>query len=179
MEALREDAQRDLSVLAPRPAAPRDRLLPALADEAWQRFVRGMTLSAIAHELQLDRETVSRYVKAIQRDQARALRAKREAALALSVARFREIARVAWERADQDSVSALSVALAAEREVARLLGLYHLEVAPPAAPEISITIIPRKDGDRVDGVMCRLANGRDVVDATPLEGGSIIRRRGE
>jgi transcriptional regulator with XRE-family HTH domain len=140
-----------------------------------------MTLSAIARELGLDRETVSRYVKAIQRDQARALRAKREAALTVSVAHFREIARVAWERADQDGVSALSVALAAEREIARLLGLYHLEVTQPAAPEVRIIIVPRQDPDPAErathGTTYDSASRSNVVDAGPTGAGPLLRLR--
>lgn len=136
-------------------AAARGEQEAALANvrsRVWELHLRGMPRARIAEQVGLHRVTVGRYIAACLREQMGAeQRQKREQMLAAAVARMRAVQQQAWADHDADDereravlervgvpggvtryqsqrAQYLRVVLDAEREIARLVGLYEVSV---------------------------------------------------
>lgn len=123
---------------------------PLVADRvrAWELYLRGMSKAAIARELKRDRGTVAGWIQADYVDLERERVVKRQRDLLGAIARLRNVQRAAWADHDADdererAVLAaaipgtryqsqrsqyLRVVMDAEREIARLCGLYEAGV---------------------------------------------------
>lgn len=119
--------------------------LPPLADEAYKCWLKGASMRAIARELDLDPATVKRYIEALHKEQLARIRAKRERLLSEAVARLRHVQAEAWGQfgADGGNVAALNTVVAAEREAAKLQGLYDAGADDGGAYGVTITITKR------------------------------------
>lgn len=114
-------------------------------ERAYSLHLRGRSYRAIAVELSVDKDTVQRWVKAVAAASAPRRKQAIQQAQRDAVARFREIQSAAWSLYEaKDDTSALNTALNAEREIAKLRGLY--DVADDS-DRGSVTILISKRGD--------------------------------
>ena len=115
----------------------------------WELHLRGLPRTRIAEQVGLHRVTVGRYIAACLREIGAEQRQQREQMLAAAVARMRAVQQQAWADHDADDERERSVlergvqgtryqsqrsqylriVLDAEREIARLCGLYEAGVA--------------------------------------------------
>jgi hypothetical protein len=105
----------------------------------WELHLRGLTRTRIGEQVGLNRQTVARYIAACLREMGAEQREQRERMLATAVARMRHVQQQAWADHDDDEDSTaqraqyLRVILDAEREIARLCGLYDVSAASEGA----------------------------------------------
>jgi hypothetical protein len=69
-----------------------------LPDQAWQRFCRGQSISAIARALNLDRHTVARSLKQVHDETLAERRAERTRALTQAFGALQQIQAAAWDQ---------------------------------------------------------------------------------
>lgn len=140
-------------------------------ERAFTLYCQGMRVTAIALTLAVSETTIRRWLRARLETLAHEERAERAEQLLRAIESQRAIASAAWrayerERTAEDpdrheGARYLSIALAAQREVARLQGLYYRIGREPAPVAITLTRRP----DTPEG-----ANTHDAHDApdTPV-----------
>jgi hypothetical protein len=124
----------------------RERGTVASADvrsKVWLRYLRGVSYTAIGVELDLNRGTVARIVRACYQQVRHERQGTLADALEESIARIRHMQQQAWENHDQEEEATqrathLRLALDCEKEIARLRGLYGAVV-----PEVDATVVFR------------------------------------
>jgi len=127
------------------PAPPiRAWTLAPIEDRAYQLHLRGLSYRAIAQQLGIDKDTVNRYVKLIERDVAPRRKADRERWRREAVERLQNVQAHAYEQFDATGeASLLNTIATCEREIARLRGLYDSVVDEGGGGGITITISRR------------------------------------
>lgn len=124
-------------------SVPVSTLVP-IEDHAWQLHLRGYSYRDIARQLKLDKDTVNAYVKRIAKETAPARREKRQEWLRQAVSRLQNVQAHAWDYFDRSSdISALNTITNAEKEIARLRGLYDTATEDAGAGGVLITISRR------------------------------------
>ena len=141
---------------------------PSLADlrtRVWELHLRGLPRTRIAEQVGLNRQTVGRYIAACLREMGAEQREQREQMLASAVARMRRVQEQAWADHDADDEREvgvlrravpgsryqsqrgqyLRVILDAEREIARLRGLYEAGLAVDGAVVFRLERVPEDD----------------------------------
>jgi hypothetical protein len=73
-----------------------------LPDQAWRRFCRGESYSAIARALNVERRTIARYIKQLHEQTQTDRRAERTLALTQALGALQQIQAGAWEQIDLD-----------------------------------------------------------------------------
>ena len=121
-------------------------------ERAFTLYCQGMRVTAIALTLAVSETTIRRWLRARLETLAHEERAERAEQLLRAIESQRAIASAAWrayerERAAEEpdrheGARYLSIALAAQREVARLQGLYYRIGREPAPVEITLTRRP-------------------------------------
>lgn len=121
-------------------------------EQVWTLHLRGLSMRQIALRLDLNRKTVARLLNECYREFGAERRARLKHKLDGAVAHMRHIQTQAWDDHDADDGAQksahLRVALDAEKEVARLEGLYADDVSDLAAVLFSVECI-------VGGVVAR------------------------
>lgn len=139
-------------------------------EQVWTLHLRGLSMRQIALRLDLNRKTVARLLNECYREFGAERRARLKHKLDGAVAHMRHIQTQAWDDHDADDGAQksahLRVALDAEKEVARLEGLYADDVSDLAAVLFSVErvvggVIVKRQGQR------QAAAGERVV----VEGG--------
>jgi predicted transcriptional regulator len=142
----------------PEPEERREETAPGVSrfERAFALYCQGMRTQAIAEELGVSAATVRRWRADYLRSLAADARAEQASQLVRSIESQRAIASAAWEAYERERTEGdasrhsghgaryLSVALAAQREVARLQGLYERISREP--PPVHITITRRPEG---------------------------------
>ncbi len=164
---------------------PSDDTREALRERAFSLSLQGMRPRAIAFQLGVGETTVRRWLRAMLATLAEEDTAGRAARLAQAIESQRAIARAAWEGYEREqaalregdgnasassSTRFLALTLAAQREVARLQGLYQ-HVAPEPA-NVSITITRRPEGPENQPLCAPVVDARvsDTDADTDAEG---------
>ena len=121
-------------------------------ERAFTLYCQGMRVTEIALTLAASETTIRRWLRARLETLAHEERAERAEQLLRAIESQRAIASAAWrayerERAAEEpdrheGARYLSIALAAQREVARLQGLYYRIGREPAPVEITLTRRP-------------------------------------
>jgi hypothetical protein len=113
----------------------------------WTLYLRGLSKRQIAAQVGFHRDTVARLVNACLRECGAERRARLTRKLDGAVARLRAVQAQAWEDHDADGAEQrgayLRVALDAEKEIARLEGLYAVHVRESAAVVFRIERVER------------------------------------
>lgn len=132
-------------------------------ERVWELHLRGWSYVRIAGEVGLNRATVSKYVAACYREFGAERRAQLAAKLEGAVVRLRRVQEQAWSDHDADDEreryvlqraeagtryqsqksAYLRLALDAEKEIARLEGLYAEEVADALAVVFRVERVER------------------------------------
>lgn len=111
-------------------------------EQVWTLHLRGLSMRQIALRLDLNRKTVARLLNECYREFGAERRARLKHKLDGAVAHMRHIQTQAWDDHDADDGAQksahLRVALDAEKEVARLEGLYADDVSDLAAVLFSV-----------------------------------------
>lgn len=112
-----------------------------IQDRAYQLWLRGYGMRAIGRELGCDKDTANGYVRAAKRDQEPLRRANREAWLRETIERLRNVQAHAWGQWDQTGeAQLLNTITVAEREIAKLRGLYDLLASDAGGSGVTIHI---------------------------------------
>lgn len=96
-----------------------DAALVIARDRVWEMHLRGVPKARIARELGIDRETVTRHIKACYAESGRDLKAERTRKLDAAIIRLRRIQEQAWDYCDADDErerSVLALMLSGEAE---------------------------------------------------------------
>lgn len=121
-------------------------------ERAFTLYCQGMRVTAIALTLAVSETTIRRWLRARLETLAHEERAERAEQLLRAIESQRAIASAAWRAYERERTAEepdrhegaryLSIALAAQREVARLQGLYYRIGREPAPVEITLTRRP-------------------------------------
>jgi transposase len=121
-------------------------------ERAFTLYCQGMRVAEIAVTLAVSETTIRRWLRARLETLAQEERAERAEQLLCAIESQRSIASAAWrgyererneEKPDRhEGVRYLSIALAAQREVARLQGLYYRIGREPSPVNITLTRRP-------------------------------------
>lgn len=161
------------------PKDERQRITDAQRERILELHLRGVPKSRIAHAVGVHRDSVARVLHTLYRELAGERREKLERKLAVAVARMRRIQEQAWEdhdRAGDEAGSAgqraqhLRIALDAEKEIARLEGLYEGVVEDGATVVLRIERMERVGAGSVVGVPSVAEPA--VADGGEAEGGA-------
>jgi transposase len=124
-------------------------------ERAFTLYCQGMRVSEIALTLAVSETTIRRWLRARLETLAQEERAERAEQLLRAIESQRSIASAAWRAYEQvrndeepdrhEGARYLSIALAAQREVARLQGLYYRIGREPAPAPKNITVTRRPD----------------------------------
>jgi DNA-binding CsgD family transcriptional regulator len=144
-----------------------------LREQVWTLHLRGLSMRQIALRLDLNRKTVARLVNECYREFGAERRARLKHKLDGAVAHMRHIQTQAWDDHDADDggqkSAHLRVALDAEKEVARLEGLYADDVSDLAAVLFSVERVVGGVVVRRQGQQGTLAVGSAVADENVAE----------
>jgi DNA-binding CsgD family transcriptional regulator len=111
-------------------------------DQAYQLHCRGMTYRQIARELGIDKDTVTRYVRAIQRELAPLHRRNVKRWTNEAVERLAEVQRAAWKQFEATGdIGALNTVANCEERIARLRGLFEADSAAPGGTSINVVFV--------------------------------------
>lgn len=133
-------------------------------ERAFTLYCQGMRVTGIAETLAVSETTIRRWLRARLETLATEERVERAEQLLRAIESQRSIASAAWrayerERNEEEpdrheGARYLSIALAAQREVARLQGLYYRIGREPAPVDIKVTRRPQngtaRSGDASD-----------------------------
>jgi transposase len=121
-------------------------------ERAFTLYCQGMRVAEIALTLAVSETTIRRWLRARLETLAQEERAERAEQLLRAIESQRSIASAAWRAYERErnedepdrheGARYLSIALAAQREVARLQGLYYRIGREPAPVEITLTRRP-------------------------------------
>lgn len=124
-------------------------------ERAFTLYCQGMRVAEIAVTLAVSETTIRRWLRAQLETLAQEERAERAEQLLRAIESQRSIASAAWRAYEQvrnaeepdrhEGARYLSIALAAQREVARLQGLYYRIGREPAPAPKNITVTRRPD----------------------------------
>lgn len=132
-----------------------DELEHSREERAFTLYCQGMRVAEIAVTLAVSETTIRRWLRARLETLAQEDRAERAEQLLRAIESQRSIASAAWRAYEQvrnaeepdrhEGARYLSIALAAQREVARLQGLYYRIGREPAPAPKNITVTRRPD----------------------------------
>jgi AraC-like DNA-binding protein len=124
-------------------------------ERAFTLYCQGMRVAAISATLAVSETTIRRWLRARLETLAQEERAERAEQLLRAIESQRSIASAAWRAYEQvrndeepdrhEGARYLSIALAAQREVARLQGLYYRIGREPVPAPKNITVTRRPD----------------------------------
>ena len=124
-------------------------------ERAFTLYCQGMRVAEIAVTLAVSETTIRRWLRARLETLAQEERAERAEQLLRAIESQRSIASAAWRAYEQvrnaeepdrhEGARYLSIALAAQREVARLQGLYYRIGREPVPAPKNITVTRRPD----------------------------------
>jgi hypothetical protein len=118
-----------------------------LREQVWTLHLRGVSMRQIALRLTLNRKVVARLLGECEREFAAERRARLKRKLEGTIARMRHVQAQAWDDHDADDENGpehsqkslhLRLALDAEKEIARLEGLYADDVSDLVAVLFSV-----------------------------------------
>ena len=113
-----------------------------LREQVWMLHLRGVSMRQIALRLDLNRKVVARLLGECERAFGAERRARLKRKLERAIAGLRHVQAQAWDDHDSDEASQksahLRLALDAEKEIARLEGLYAGDVSDLAAVLFSV-----------------------------------------
>lgn len=122
-------------------------------ERAFTLYCQGMHVPAIAETLAVSETTIRRWLRARLETLATEERAERAEQLLRAIESQRSIASAAWQAYERERTGEepdhhegaryLSIALAAQREVARLQGLYYRIGREPSPVSITLTRRPK------------------------------------
>jgi len=132
-----------------------DELEHSREERAFTLYCQGMRVAEIAVTLAVSETTIRRWLRARLETLAQEERAERAEQLLRAIESQRSIASAAWRAYEQvrndeepdrhEGARYLSIALAAQREVARLQGLYYRIGREPAPAPVDITVTRRPE----------------------------------
>ncbi len=132
-----------------------DELEHSREERAFTLYCQGMRVAEIAVTLAVSETTIRRWLRARLETLAQEERAERAEQLLRAIESQRSIASAAWRAYEQvrndeepdrhEGARYLSIALAAQREVARLQGLYYRIGREPAPAPENITVTRRPE----------------------------------
>lgn len=113
-----------------------------LEDQAYQLHCEGYSYRQIAGKLDIDKDTVTRYIRKCKAEYAAEHKAERETWIAQAVERLRAVERAAWGtyRVHED-IAALNTIITSEEKIARLRGLYAQDEAAQHQVHISVDFV--------------------------------------
>ena len=133
-----------------------DELEHSREERAFTLYCQGMRIAEIAVTLAVSETTIRRWLRARLETLAQEERAERAEQLLRAIESQRSIASAAWRAYEQvrnaeepdrhEGARYLSIALAAQREVARMQGLYYRIGREPAPAPLDVTLT-RRPGD--------------------------------
>ncbi|HEY7341625.1 MAG TPA: helix-turn-helix domain-containing protein [Ktedonobacterales bacterium] len=132
-----------------------DELEHSREERAFTLYCQGMRVAEIAVTLAVSETTIRRWLRARLETLAQEERAERAEQLLRAIESQRSIASAAWRAYEQvrndaepdrhEGARYLSIALAAQREVARLQGLYYRIGREPAPAPVDVTLTRRPE----------------------------------